>query len=78
MINKRMVVGVTPYFKKNKIKSNEIKKVERKARKKTKTYIQQGRIETTLKEHSGRADLLVPHYSLDGQSAREMALSVGH
>ena len=61
-----------------RIKADEIKKAERNARKKTKTYIHKGRIEITLKEHPGRADLPVPHYSPDGQSAREMALSVGH
>ena len=53
-------------------------KAERNARNKTKTYIQQGRIEITLKEHLGRADLPVPHYSPDGQSSQEMDLSVGH
>ena len=37
-----------------------------------------GRIEITLKEHPSRADLPVPHYSPDGRSSREMALSVGH
>ena len=46
-------------------------------RKENKNYIQQGRIEVTLKEHPGRADLEVPHYSPDGQSSREMALSIG-
>ena len=32
----------------------------------------------TLKEYPSRADLPGPYYSLDGQSAREMALGVGH
>ena len=59
-------------------KANEIKKAKRNARKKTKNYIQQGQIEFTLKEHPGRADLPGPYYSPDDQSAREMALSVGH
>ena len=61
-----------------KIKADKIKKVERNARKKTKTYLQQDRIGIALKEHPGRTDLLVPHYSPDGQIAREMALGVGH
>ena len=56
-----------------KIKTDEIKKEERKQ-----NYIQQDRIGITLKEHPGRVDLPVPHYSPDGQSAREMALGVGH
>ena len=46
--------------------------------KEKKNYIQKGRIEITLKEHLGRADLLVPHYSPGGRSSREMDLSVGH
>ena len=45
---------------------------------KIKTIYKRGRIEITLKEHPGRADLPVPHYSPDDQSFREMALSVGH
>ena len=66
------------FFFNLKIKADKIKKAERKAIKKTKTYIQQGRIEISLKEHPGRADLPVPQYFPDGQSAREMALSVSH
>ena len=62
------------FGKKNKLK--KIKKEEMQKRKKN--YIQQGRIEISLKEHSGRADLQIPHYSPNGQSFREMALSVGH
>ena len=71
----------------NKRIADEIKEAERNVRKKCKkemqerkqkTYIQQGRIEITLKEYPGRANLPVPHYSPDGQSAREMTLSVGH
>ena len=65
-------------FFKLKIKVDEIKKAERNPRKKTKIYIQQDRIGITLREHPGRADLPVPHYSPDGQSSREMALGVGH
>ena len=41
-------------------------------------YIQKGRIKITLKEHPGRANLPVSHYSSDGRSSREMALRVGH
>ena len=59
-------------------KSRRKKENRKKCKKENKNYIQQGRIEITLKEHPGRADLLVPHYSPDGQSSREMALSVGH
>ena len=59
-------------------KSRRNKERRKKCKKKTKTYIQQDRIGITLKEHPGRADLPVPHYSPDGQSAREMALGVGH
>ena len=44
---------------------------------KRKTIYKRGRIEITLKEHLGRADLSVPHYSPGGRSSREMALSVG-
>ena len=46
--------------------------------KKRKTIYKRGRIEITLKEHSGRADLLVPQYSPGSRSSREMALSAGH
>ena len=46
--------------------------------KKRKTIYKRGRIEITLKEHPGRADLLVPHYAPGGRSSREMALSAGH
>ena len=53
-------------------------KSRKKFKKEKKNYIQQGRIGITLKEHTGRADLPVPYYSPDGQSAREMALGVGH
>ena len=45
--------------------------------KKIKT-IQQGWVEFTLTEYPGKADLPGPHYSLVGQSAREMALGVDH
>ena len=37
-----------------------------------------GRMEITLMEHPGRADLPVPHYSPDGRSSQETVLSVGH
>ena len=43
-----------------------------------KNYIQKGRTEITLKEHPGRADLPVPHYSPTGRSSLEMALSADH
>ena len=46
--------------------------------KEKKHYIQKGRIEITLKEHPGRVDLQVPHYSPGGQSAPEMASSTNH
>ena len=46
--------------------------------KENKNYIQKGRIEITLKEHPGREDLPVPHYSLGDRSAPEMALSADH
>ena len=61
-------------------KKNKLKKIkqEKKCKKEKENYIQQGRIEITLKDHSGKADLPVLHYSPAGQSAREMALSVGH
>ena len=45
---------------------------------KRKTIYKRGRIEITLKEHPGRADLQVPHYTPGGRSSREMALSAGH
>ena len=45
---------------------------------KEKLYIKECRIEITLKEHPGRTNLPVPHYSLDGRSFQEMDLSVGH
>ena len=61
-----------------KNKSRQKKENRKKCKKENKNYIQQGRIEITLKEHPGRADLPVPPYSPDGQSSREMALSVGH
>ena len=62
------------------IKTIEIKKEKRNARKKKKKIktIQQGLVEFTPTEYPGRADLPDPHYSLIGQSAREMALGVGH
>ena len=41
-------------------------------------FIQKGRIEITLKEHPGRVDLPVPHYSPSGRSSPKMALSVDH
>ena len=53
-------------------------KAEKMQERKRKTMYKRGRIEITLKEHSDRADLLVPHYSPDGRSSREMALSIGH
>ena len=59
-------------------KSRRNKESRKKCKKENKNYIQQGRIEITRKEHPDRVDLPGPHYSLDGQSAREMALSVGH
>ena len=59
-------------------KSRRNKESRKKCKKENKNYIQQGRIEFTMKEHPGIADLPGPHYSPDGQSAREMALSVGH
>ena len=46
--------------------------------KEKKNYIQKGRIEITLKEHPGRANLLVPHYSPGGRSSIEMDLSADH
>ena len=46
-------------------------------KKKIKT-IQQSWVEFTLEEYPDIADLLGPHYSPTGQSAREMALGVGH
>ena len=46
--------------------------------KEKKIYIQKGKTEITLKEHSGRADLRVPHYSPGGRSSPEMALSADH
>ena len=46
--------------------------------KEKKNYTQKGRIEITLKEHPGRADLAIPHYSLGSRSSREMALSASH
>ena len=45
---------------------------------KIKTIYKKGRIEITLKEPLGRADLLIPHYAPGGRSSREMALSAGH
>ena len=59
-------------------KSRRNKGSRKKYKKENKNYIQQDRIGITLKEHPGRVDLSVPHYSPDCQSAREMALSVGH
>ena len=59
-------------------KSRRKKENMKKCKKENENYIQQGRIEITLKEHPGRADLPVPHYSPDGQSSREKALSIGH
>ena len=59
-------------------KSIRNKESRKKCKKENKNYIQQGRIEITRKEHPDRSDLPGPHYSPDGQSAREMALSVGH
>ena len=64
------------------INTIEIKKAKRNARtkkkkKKIKT-IQQGWVEFTLTEYPSKADLPGPHYSLAGQSAREMALGIGH
>ena len=46
--------------------------------KEKKNYIQKGRTKITLKEHPGRADLPVPHYSPGGRSAPEMASSANH
>ena len=46
--------------------------------KEKKIYIQKGKTEITLKEHPGRADLPVPHYSPGGGSFLGMALSVDH
>ena len=40
--------------------------------------IQKGRTEIMLKEHPGRADLPVPHYSPGSRSSLEMALSADH
>ena len=40
--------------------------------------IQKGRTEIMLKEHPGRADLPVPHYSPSSRSSLEMALSADH
>ena len=54
------------------------KENRKKYKKENKNYIQQGNLEINLKKHPGRVDLPVPHYSSDGQSAREMTLSVGH
>ena len=92
LINKRRVDGLTPHFSPffclfwllllfflfsfNESRRNKASK--KKCKKENKNYIQQGRIEFTLKEHPGRADLPVPHYSPYGQSAKEMALGVGH
>ena len=45
---------------------------------KRKTIYKIGRIDITLKEHPGRANLPVPHYAPSGQSSQEMALNVGH
>ena len=59
-------------------KSRLKKESRKKCKKENKNYIQKGRIEITLKEHPGRADIPVPHYSHDSQSSREMALRVGH
>ena len=52
-------------------KKNKLKKIkqEKKCKKEKEKYIQQGMIEITLKEHSGRADLPIPHYSPASQSA---------
>ena len=65
---------------KNEIENkNRRNKESRKiCKKENKNYIQQDRIGITLKEHPGRVDLPVSHYSPDGQSAREMALGIGH
>ena len=60
----------------NKSRRNE--ESIKKCKKENKNYIQQDRIGITLREHPGRVDLPVPHYCPDGQSAREMALGVGH
>ena len=59
-------------------KGRQNKESRKKCKKENKNYIQQDRIGITLKEHPGRVDLPVPHYSLDNQCAREMALGVGH
>ena len=63
------------YSNKGRLKKYNIKKCKKG---KEKLYTKKNRIEITLKEHPGRADLPVPHYSPEGRSSREMALSVGH
>ena len=82
-INKQRTIDLTPHLSSlffgvffNKSRRN--KESKKKCKKEKKSYIQQDKIGITLKEHPGRADLPVPHYSPDGQSAREMALGVGH
>ena len=45
---------------------------------KRKIIYKRDRIEITLKEHPGRADIPVPYYSPGGRSSREMVLSAGH
>ena len=42
------------------------------------SYIQKGKTEIMLKEHPGRVDLPVPHYSPGGPSSQKMALSTDH
>ena len=66
--------------KKNEIENKNRRNKEsiKTCKKENKNYIQQDRIGITLKEHPGRVDLPVPHYSPDGQSTREMALGAGH
>ena len=44
-------------------KKSKLKKIKQEEFQEKENYIQQGRIEITLKEHSGRAYLPVPHYS---------------
>ena len=63
------------FLKENEIKNKNKRNKEskKKYKKENKNYILQYRIGITLKEHPGIVDLPVPHYSPDGQSAREMA-----
>ena len=70
-----MFIFIKLYSNKGRLKKIQHKEMQERKRK---TIYKRGRIEITLKEPPGRADLPVPHYAPGGRNSREMDLSAGH